>query len=188
MKLQQRRAMALTHRFRLLFLAAVLAGLASASASASPSLSVSGNVFPASAGSTGRSLLQNKIGCPLSFEYQDYTIITSKCKAPLYPPTECCDAFKKFACPFATYLNNRSTDCAETMLTYIYFHGSYPAGLFSAQCLKGKQGVSCEGIPGIETGVPSAGRRAHGISRPLIALLCGLGGLLFHWVLPCTSP
>ncbi|XP_044978482.1 GPI-anchored protein LLG1-like [Hordeum vulgare subsp. vulgare] len=188
MKLQQRRAMALTHRFRLLFLAAVLAGLASASASASPSLSVSRNVFPASAGSTGRSLLQNKIGCPVGFESQNYTIITSKCRAPLYPPTECCDAFKKFACPFATYLNNRSTDCAETMLTYIYFHGSYPAGLFSAQCLKGKQGVSCEGIPGIDTGVPSAGRRAHGISRPLIALLCGLGGLLFHWVLPCTSP
>ncbi|KAF7040325.1 hypothetical protein CFC21_050234 [Triticum aestivum] len=168
--------MALARRFLFLFPAAVLTWLASASAS--PFLS--DRVFQASTGSTGRSLLQTKRDCPIDFEYQNYTIITSRCKGPQSPPTECCDAFKKFACPFAVYINNQSTNCADTMLTYINGRGSYPAGMFAAECLKGKQGVSCEGIPGIDTGVPSGGRRAHGISGRLIALLCGLGGLLFH--------
>ncbi|XP_044345681.1 GPI-anchored protein LLG1 [Triticum aestivum] len=137
--------MALTHRFRLLFHAAVLAGLASASAS--PSVSVSDSVFQASTGSTGRSLLQTKRDCPMDFESQNYTIITSRCKGPQSPPTECCDAFKKFACPFSLYINNQSTNCADTMLTYINVHGSYPAALFADECQKGKEGVSCEGIP-----------------------------------------
>ncbi|KAF7033356.1 hypothetical protein CFC21_044463 [Triticum aestivum] len=178
----QRRAMAQTHRFLLLFHAAVLAGLASASAS--PSVSVSDSVFQASTGSTStgrRSLLQTKRDCPMSFETQNYTILTNKCKGPQYPPNECCEAFKEFACPFAAYINNQSTNCADTMLTYINVHGSYPAALFADECLKGKEGVSCEGIPEIGTGVPSGGRRAQGSSpHPLVALLCGIGALLFH--------
>ncbi|KAE8775355.1 Receptor-like serine/threonine-protein kinase SD1-7 [Hordeum vulgare] len=44
-----------------------------------------------------------------------------------------------------------STDCGETMLTYIYFHGSYPTGLLE-ECLVGMVGVSCEGVPAIEIG------------------------------------
>ncbi|XP_044974194.1 GPI-anchored protein LLG1-like [Hordeum vulgare subsp. vulgare] len=161
--------MALVRWFLFLFLAAALAGFASAAPF------VSDSVFHTRTGSTGRrSLLQTKDPCPLSFESQDYTIITSKCKAPLYPPTECCDAFKKFACPFATYLNNRSTDCAETMLTYINFLGSYPSTLFY-ECVVGLVGLSCEGVPAIETGMSNGGQRAQGSSRPLIALLCALG-------------
>ncbi|KAF7026075.1 hypothetical protein CFC21_038210 [Triticum aestivum] len=168
--------MALTRGFIFLFPAAVLAGLASASAS--PFLS--DNVFQASTGSTGRSLLQTNNGCPMSFESQDYTIITSRCKAPQYPPKECCDAFKEFACPFAVYINNQSTNCADAMFSYINFHGSYPAGLFGAECVKGKEGVSCEGVPGKGTGVASGGRRAQGSSRSLVPILCGLEALLFH--------
>ncbi|XP_037418583.1 GPI-anchored protein LLG1-like isoform X2 [Triticum dicoccoides] len=171
----QRRAMALT---RLLFPAAVLAWLSSGSAS--PSLS--DRVSQAGTGSTGRrSLLQTKRDCPMDFESQNYTIITSRCKGPQSPPTECCDAFKKFACPFASYINNQSTNCASTMISYINFQGSYPAGMFSAECFKGKEGVSCEGVPGVDTAVPSSGRRAQGSSRhPLVTLLCGIGALLFH--------
>ena len=118
--------------------------------------------------------------CPMDFESQNYTIITSRCKAPQYPPKECCDAFKEFACPFAAYINNQSTNCADTMLTYINVHGSYPAGLFGAECVKGKEGVSCEGVPGKGTGVASGGRRAQGSSRSLVPILCGLEALLFH--------
>ncbi|XP_044354193.1 GPI-anchored protein LLG1 [Triticum aestivum] len=166
--------MALARRFIFLFPAAVLAGLASASAS--PFLSDS--LFQGSTGSTGRSLLQTKNDCPMSFETQNYTILTNKCKRPQYPPTECCDAFKEFACPFAAYINNQSTNCADTMFSYIDFHG-YPKGLFADECLKGKEGVSCEGIPAVDTGVPSGGRQVQGVSRPLVVLLCGLGALLF---------
>ncbi|XP_020182349.1 GPI-anchored protein LLG1 isoform X2 [Aegilops tauschii subsp. strangulata] len=166
--------MALTRLFISLFPTAVLAGLASASAS--PFLSDS--LFQGSTGSTGRSLLQTKNDCPMSFETQNYTILTNKCKRPQYPPTECCDAFKEFACPFAAYINNQSTNCADTMFSYIDFRG-YPKGLFANECLKGKEGVSCEGIPAVDTGVPSGGRQVQGVSRPLVVLLCGLGALLF---------
>ena len=126
--------------------------------------------------------------CPIGFETQNYSILTNKCKAPHYPPTECCDAFKEFACPFAVYINNQSTNCADTMLTYINVHGSYPPALFADECQKGKEGVAWEGIPEIGTGLPCGGRRVHGISRhTLVALLCGIGALLFHWVTPCSS-
>ena len=119
--------------------------------------------------------------CPMSFETQNYTVLTNKCKGPQYPPTECCDAFKEFACPFAAYINNQSTNCADTMFSYISFHG-YPAGLFGDECLKGKEGVSCEGIPAVDTGVPSGGRQVQGVSRPLFVFLCGLGAMLLSWV------
>ncbi|KAF7026074.1 hypothetical protein CFC21_038209 [Triticum aestivum] len=66
----------------------------------------------------------------------------------------------------------------DTMFTYIDFRG-YPKGMFADECLKGKEGVSCEGIPAVDTGVPSGGRQVQGISRPLVVLLCGLGALLF---------
>ncbi|KAI4976801.1 hypothetical protein ZWY2020_050408 [Hordeum vulgare] len=120
--------MALVRWFLFLFLAAALAGFASAA----PFVSACSIPEPGRAGR--RSLLQTKDSCPLNFEYQDYTIITSKCKAPKYPLTECHDAFKEVACPFATYLNNRSTDCGDIMLAYIKLHGSYPAGLLE-ECL-----------------------------------------------------
>ncbi|XP_073367369.1 GPI-anchored protein LLG1-like isoform X2 [Aegilops tauschii subsp. strangulata] len=81
-------------------------------------------VFQASTGSTGRSLLQ--IDCPVDFEYQNYTIIISRCKGPHYPPTECCDAFRDFACPFAVYINNKGTNCADTMISGINFFRKYP--------------------------------------------------------------
>ncbi|KAI5001977.1 hypothetical protein ZWY2020_026627 [Hordeum vulgare] len=125
-----------------------------------------------------RSLLQTKNDCPISFEIQNYTILTSKCKAPYYPPLECCDAFKEFACPFAVYINNQSTNCGDTMFSYIIIRG-YPKGLFADECLNGKEGVSCEGIPEIGTDVPSGGRLVQGVSSYLVLLLCGLGALLF---------
>nr|BAK01382.1 predicted protein [Hordeum vulgare subsp. vulgare] len=166
--------MALTRLFIFLFLAAVLARLASSSASPF----MSDIVYQASTGSTGRSLLQTENDCPISFEIQNYTILTSKCKAPYYPPLECCDAFKEFACPFAVYINNQSTNCGDTMFSYIIIRG-YPKGLFADECLNGKEGVSCEGIPEIGTDVPSGGRLVQGVSSYLVLLLCGLGALLF---------
>ena len=53
--------------------------------------------------------------CPVSFQDANYTVITSRCKGPLYQPTLCCGALKDFACPYSTYINDVSTNCAATM-------------------------------------------------------------------------
>ncbi|CAM0944482.1 unnamed protein product [Alopecurus aequalis] len=156
----------------LLFSAAVLVGLASASPF------ISDGVFQGSAGSTGRSLLQAKNSCPMNFEFQNYTIITSKCKGPKFPPKDCCDSFKEFACPFSTYINDESNDCASTMFSYINLYGKYPPGLFAHECREGKLGLSCAGVPQKE--VTSGGQRARSSSLALITLVAGLVSLLFH--------
>ncbi|XP_075503070.1 GPI-anchored protein LLG1-like isoform X2 [Primulina tabacum] len=64
-----------------------------------------------------RRLLQRRTPCPASFEFQNYTIITSKCKGPEYPPDLCCSSFKEFAC------------------------------LFASICREGKDGLECPGVP-----------------------------------------
>ncbi|CAI9088118.1 OLC1v1022363C1 [Oldenlandia corymbosa var. corymbosa] len=93
---------------------------------------------------SGRHLLASKHVCPIKFEFQNYTIITSNCKAPSYPPNRCCKAFLKFACPFAKYLNDLSNDCATTMFSYINLYGKYPPGLFATICRKnGKSSLTC---------------------------------------------
>uniref|UniRef100_A0ACD5YY93 Uncharacterized protein n=1 Tax=Avena sativa TaxID=4498 RepID=A0ACD5YY93_AVESA len=156
-----------------LFSAALLAAVASASPF------ISDGVFQGSAGSTGRSLLQAKKSCPMNFEFQNYTIITSQCKGPKFPAKNCCDAFKEFACPFTTYINDESNDCASTMFSYINLYGKYPPGLFAHECKEGKLGLSCQGVPQREV-VASGGQRARNSLLALITLVCGLVSLQFH--------
>ncbi|KAL8046219.1 hypothetical protein ABFX02_08G163700 [Erythranthe guttata] len=84
--------------------------------------------------------------CPVNFENENYTIITSKCKEP-YPVQPCCSSFKQFACPFVDYLDELSNDCAEIMFGYINSHGNYPPGLFSSLCREGKEGLPCPDPP-----------------------------------------
>ncbi|KAF8410916.1 hypothetical protein HHK36_003453 [Tetracentron sinense] len=117
----------------LLFL--LLTGLAASSF-------ISDDVFE-SPGSTGRTLLQAKKGCPVNFEFLNYTIITSQCKGPQYPPKLCCAALKEFACPYANDLNDLTNDCASTMFSYINLYGKYPPGLFASECREGKEGLEC---------------------------------------------
>ncbi|XP_073152944.1 GPI-anchored protein LLG1 [Henckelia pumila] len=93
-----------------------------------------------------RRLLQAKKPCPENFEFQNYTIITSRCKGPQYPPNLCCSAFKDFACPFADDLNDLSNDCASTMFSYINLYGKYPPGLFAFECREGKLGLECPAV------------------------------------------
>ncbi|XP_022735059.1 GPI-anchored protein LLG1-like [Durio zibethinus] len=96
--------------------------------------------------STGRNLLQAKKACPVNFEFLNYTIITSRCKGPQYPPAQCCSAFKEFACPYAEQINDLTTDCATTMFSYINLYGSYPPGLFASECREGKEGLACPAL------------------------------------------
>ncbi|XP_009781682.1 GPI-anchored protein LLG1-like [Nicotiana tabacum] len=93
--------------------------------------------------STGRNLLQVRKACPVSFEFQNYRVITSQCKGPQFPAKQCCDAFVQFACPFADLLNDLSNDCSTTMFSYINLRGKYPPGLFASICTGTKQGLDC---------------------------------------------
>ncbi|CAL1365724.1 unnamed protein product [Linum trigynum] len=76
----------------------------------------------------------------------NYTIITSQCKGPSYPPKECCSAFKDFACPYSDVINDLTNDCASTMFSYINLYGKYPPGLFASECREDKQGLSCPAL------------------------------------------
>ncbi|XP_026405674.1 GPI-anchored protein LLG1-like [Papaver somniferum] len=119
-------------------------------------------------GSNGRTLLQAKSGCAVNFEFQNYTIITSQCKGPQYPPKLCCGAFKEFACPFAEDINDLTNDCATTMFSYINLYGKYPPGLFSSECREDKQGLACPDSP---LGSSSEGSVSRPFSFPLVLIL-----------------
>ncbi|TKY66860.1 GPI-anchored protein LORELEI [Spatholobus suberectus] len=112
-------------------------------ASAAPFLS--DDIF-GSGVSTGRALLQAKKACGVDFENQNYTILTSQCKGPQYPPKVCCEAFKQFACPFAGEINDMTTDCSPVMFSYINIYGKYPPGLFANECKEGNQGLDCSQV------------------------------------------
>ncbi|CAI0461006.1 unnamed protein product [Linum tenue] len=74
-------------------------------------------------GGPNRDLLQLKKACNVSFQDMDYTILTTQCKGPLYPKDQCCNALKLFACPYTNEINDASTNCAQTMFSYINLQG-----------------------------------------------------------------
>ncbi|XP_022716607.1 GPI-anchored protein LLG1-like [Durio zibethinus] len=141
----------------------------------SASTSISDGVFDSFI-STGRNLLQTKKACPVNFEFLNYTIITSQCKGPKYPPESCCSAFKEFACPYVEQINDLTTDCASTMFSYINLYGKYPPGLFASECHEGKEGLACPALP------PSTSENASGsqlICNPSMLLMATAGFLMF---------
>ncbi|KAJ1290138.1 hypothetical protein BS78_02G220000 [Paspalum vaginatum] len=122
---------------------------------------------------TGRSLLQAKKDCPVSFEGANYTVITSRCKGPLYQPSMCCDALKDFACPYSTYINDVTTNCAATMFSYINLYGRYPPSLFANTCHEGNKGLACpEDTPQVQPGQTASGAAA--LAAPAAALVAAL--------------
>ena len=113
----------------------------------------------------------------MSFEFLNYTIITSKCKGPNYPPNLCCPAFKEFACPYADALNDLTNDCASTMFSYINLYGKYPPGLFASECREGKEGLAC---PAPAPSVSANESGTHNMyPSPLLILTAGFFLLLF---------
>uniref|UniRef100_A0A0E0LAU4 GPI-anchored protein LLG1-like domain-containing protein n=1 Tax=Oryza punctata TaxID=4537 RepID=A0A0E0LAU4_ORYPU len=127
-----------------------------------------------------RSLLQAK-DCPVSFENQNYTTITSKCKSP-WPADLCCPALNEFACNFSQYINDESNNCAELMLTYLSAAGNYPAGLFSNECAV----IHCN-VSTISTnqtangsGAPGAKDISEMYSLVTTLIVSGLAVLLFY--------
>ncbi|KAE9616870.1 hypothetical protein Lal_00034591 [Lupinus albus] len=89
---------------------------------------------------------ENLKACSIDFKNQNYTALISQCKGPNYTPESCCKAFKQFACPFAKYINDFSTDCAYSLFYYINLYGHYPEGLFFNKCLDGPKGIDCSSV------------------------------------------
>ncbi|XAR56848.1 hypothetical protein NMG60_11037469 [Bertholletia excelsa] len=139
----------------------------SVSASASASTFLLDDLFGDRA-LVGRSLLQAKKACPVNFEFLNYTIITSQCKGPKYPPNLCCSALKEFACPYAEELNDLSNDCASTMFSYINLYGKYPPGLFASECREGKEGLACPASAPSQSANEKSGHIQHKPSLLLV--------------------
>ncbi|KAJ4840659.1 hypothetical protein Tsubulata_023637 [Turnera subulata] len=118
-----------------------LAGLATSSSF------ISNDVLDAH-GHSSRNLLQLKKKCTVNFENMNYTIITSRCKGPTYERKSCCDALKYFTCPVVDAINDRESDCAATMFSYINLYGKYPPGLFANQCKENTDGLACDPAEG----------------------------------------
>ncbi|KAK9075499.1 hypothetical protein SSX86_003823 [Deinandra increscens subsp. villosa] len=95
---------------------------------------------------TTRNLLQQKQSCPVNFENENYTIITSQCKGPVYKREPCCNSFLQIACPHWEQVNDEKTNCASTLFSYINLYGKYPPGLFASMCKGGKDGLSCDHV------------------------------------------
>ncbi|KAG4967724.1 hypothetical protein JHK82_033432 [Glycine max] len=141
---------------------------------------LSDDIFGAEA-STGRALLQAKKACGVDFENQNYTVLTSQCKGPQYPPKVCCEAFKQFACPFANEINDMTTDCSSVMFSYINIYGKYPPGLFANECKEGNQGLDCSQVKPANTSTSS--NTIHVAAPPHFFSLMTIAaflGFLFH--------
>ncbi|KMS98479.1 hypothetical protein BVRB_4g091740 [Beta vulgaris subsp. vulgaris] len=93
--------------------------------------------------SVGRNLLQVLKDCPIDVENLNYTVITSKCKGPRYPPNLCCEAYRELACPYSVEVNDLTNNCATTMFSYINLYGRYPPGLFANVCRDSRRGLEC---------------------------------------------
>ncbi|MCD9644188.1 hypothetical protein HAX54_032336 [Datura stramonium] len=153
----------------LLFSCSILAGL-------SVSASLSDGIFVNQA-SAGRNLLQAKKPCPISFEFQNYTVVTSQCRGPQYPAKQCCAALVEFACPFSDYLNDLSNDCASTMFSYINLHGKYPPGLFASECKGDKNGLGCPDVAPSESANANNSQMSCRLS-PMLMIATALIALL----------
>ncbi|XP_015881429.2 GPI-anchored protein LLG1 [Ziziphus jujuba] len=145
------------------------------------STTLSYDIFDSHGSSTSsRSLLQAKKSCGVNFEAQNYTIITSQCKGPQYPPKNCCQALKEFACPFADEINDEQSDCASTMFSYINLYGKYPPGLFASQCREGKEGLDCTEALSPKASPNSNRGQLTSIPSTLLIFTAALFASLFH--------
>ncbi|KAI3736151.1 hypothetical protein L6452_15685 [Arctium lappa] len=131
---------------------------------------------------TRRNLLQQRQSCPVNFENENYTIITSQCKGPVYQRDPCCNSFLQIACPHSEQINDEKTNCASTLFSYINLYGKYPPGLFASMCKGDKEGLSCAKID------KSAKQNAHGsraapTSIRSSLLMISAGSLVFVFVL-----
>jgi hypothetical protein len=94
-------------------------------------------------------------------------------------PMPCCNALKEFACPYADAINDVTTNCADTMFSYINIYGGYPPGLFANMCREGKLGLNCSSVE--EATEKSNRGHIAATQSSLLMITAGLLVLLFHW-------
>lgn len=97
----------------------------------------------------GRGLLQQylvKNDCPINFEKENYSPLTSQCKGPQYNAALCCNAFKVVACRYTNEINDESNGCATGMFISINESGKYPTGLFENICKEAEEGLKCDNV------------------------------------------
>ncbi|KAE8099139.1 hypothetical protein FH972_017143 [Carpinus fangiana] len=73
----------------------------------------------------------------VDFVSKNYTILTSRCKGPRFPPLACCNALKDFTCTYADASNDMTADCTAIMFSYMDLYGGYPPGLLANKCSEG---------------------------------------------------
>ena len=112
----------------------------------------------------------------MTFEGANYTLITSRCKGPLYQPALCCGALADFACPYSIYINDVSTNCANNMFSLIHLYGKYPTGLFANTCKGDTNGLKCpEDVPQVQPG--QEGKSSAAVANAAQAVLVAAGAV-----------
>ncbi|PHT77460.1 hypothetical protein T459_20982 [Capsicum annuum] len=61
-------------------------------------------------------------------------------------PNNVVKPFCRLPVPLQSYVNDLTTDCADTMFSYIMLHGPYPPGLFASVCKGDKDGLPCPDV------------------------------------------
>ncbi|XP_024373183.1 GPI-anchored protein LLG1 [Physcomitrium patens] len=97
-------------------------------------------------GSPSRKLLQTVTVCPIDFSAQDYSAVTTVCESTRPNLTRCCDAFTTYACAYAEYINNPTTNCWRNLITYLTLAGNYPEQLFQS-CMKTNLCIAPSPVP-----------------------------------------
>ncbi|KAI7747718.1 hypothetical protein M8C21_032985 [Ambrosia artemisiifolia] len=123
--------------------------------------------------------------CPVNFENENYTIITSQCKGPVYKRDLCCNSFLQIACPHWEQVNDEKTNCASTLFSYINLYGKYPPGLFASMCKGGKDGLSCDHVNKSANHKANNGHRRAAVTSvqsPLLMITIGLLGFILDLV------
>jgi hypothetical protein len=122
--------------------------------------------------------------CNVDFESKNYTILTSRCKGPRFPPLACCNALKDFACTYADAINDMTADCTAIVFSYMDLYGGYPPGLLANMCSEGKLGLNCTNVKEevVEKTQQSNRVNIAATQSTLLMISATLLILLFHWL------
>uniref|UniRef100_A0A0E0JIC4 GPI-anchored protein LLG1-like domain-containing protein n=1 Tax=Oryza punctata TaxID=4537 RepID=A0A0E0JIC4_ORYPU len=80
--------------------------------------------------------------CPVKFEKKTgYVELGKKCQKPPYK--ECCELFKKFACPYSKLINKIENGCVDDMFYFMRIKGNMDTSVFFYNCMDDPNGLKC---------------------------------------------
>uniref|UniRef100_A0A0E0KSE2 GPI-anchored protein LLG1-like domain-containing protein n=1 Tax=Oryza punctata TaxID=4537 RepID=A0A0E0KSE2_ORYPU len=81
--------------------------------------------------------------CPMQFEeVKGYEELGAKCKEK-HTMKECCELFKKLACPYNHLFNDITNVCANDLFYFIHTKGKLQPGTILENCNEGPTGIKC---------------------------------------------